>query len=198
MDFPDHSAQEQIIDTQGNITLMRKRGQLVLRDGRQDVVREDVLPTYQLLEPTGKILEVGFGLGLFARWASSQPQVTSVTSVEISNDMITLVRRNYDDNVKQTIINDDIMTRIESVTASFDVILYDIPWSQTQTQWQRFVTFAQWARNHLEDNGCIIIGWTNKRQYESLQTAAASVGMVTSIIRHAGRTPIWIKITAGS
>lgn len=74
----------------------------------------------------GDVLINGLGLGMALSVVMDKPEVTSVTVIELSNDVITLVAPTYQDHPKVTIIQADALTYEPPKGKRYDVVWHDI------------------------------------------------------------------------
>lgn len=71
----------------------------------------------------GDVLVSGLGFGILALWLCSKPEVTSVTVVEISNEVIEIFKQSNSIPDKLTIINEDILSF--GTNKKYDSLLLD-------------------------------------------------------------------------
>lgn len=71
----------------------------------------------------GDVLVSGLGFGILALWLCNKPEVSSVTVIEFSEDVIKLFKESNDVPNKLNIVNDNIITY--ETDKEYDVILLD-------------------------------------------------------------------------
>ena len=77
-------------------------------------------------KPRGDCLEIGLGLGVASKYILSKPEVSSLTTIEISPDVIeTYYKINPDKNPAHEIICQSGLTYLVSTKDSFDFIFLD-------------------------------------------------------------------------
>lgn len=140
----------------------------VLENGREWMTllpNETVTTTPAIQKAHGRVLTFGLGLGYFTYHAARKSEVTSVTVVDVSPDVIDLFRTRllpqFPEKEKITLICDDAFRFAETKMAgSFDFVFADIwhdagdgcgPYLKMKAWEPRFpdITFAYWLEDTL-------------------------------------------------
>lgn len=79
-----------------------------------------------ILQAKGDILVNGLGLGVVLKALIDKPEVRTVTVIELSEDVISLVAPTYRDNPKVKIIQGDAFTYQPPKEQKFDAVWHDI------------------------------------------------------------------------
>jgi hypothetical protein len=93
---------------------------MVFNKGNHAEIKE-MYSSYDIAQ--GDVLVSGLGFGILALWLCGKPEVTSVTVVEFSEDVIKLFKESNDVPNKLKIINDNIITY--ETDKMYDTILLD-------------------------------------------------------------------------
>lgn len=105
----------------GRYLALRRNGSIIMSD-TPDELRDLREFRYQA---TGAVLINGLGLGIATCMALGKPEVTSVTVIELSQDVINLVAPHIIDS-RLTIIQADAYTYLPKKGTKFDVVWHDI------------------------------------------------------------------------
>ncbi len=154
MDFPDYSAQEEIISTSGDAELLYKHGVKTVRYKKTYWTEQGDKEKYELIKylMKGKVLDVGMGAANSTKMILKKG-VTSLKSFELIQDLVDLYNLdpesgNHSIKLKNFHANKPI--------GKFDVILYELSFD-SQASYDEASAFLDWAVDHLENGGKIII-----------------------------------------
>ncbi len=110
----------------GTFTKLTRNGHTVMSDTRAEL-RDHAIPVY---EAKGQVLINGLGLGIVVEACLRKPEVEHVTVIEISADVIALVKPHLE-NDRLTIIHADALTW-KPPKMVYDMVWHDI-WSDICT-----------------------------------------------------------------
>jgi spermidine synthase len=102
----------------------------------------------------GDVLEIGLGLGVCSRLILSNPNVVSLTTVEINSDVIEVTKEVIDcESKKWSIINEDGKKFLERTTNKYDLIFVDtyIRWDEDAEEYIKEI--FPLAKEHLIEGG---------------------------------------------
>jgi len=196
VEFPDHSAQEEMIHVIGNAELLWKGSGVnkrkILRYGKSTWGRsEDDLEMYKMLKPyaTGRVLNVGLGMGTSAEKLLEKTEITEFIAYELEGDIISMYNWRATPDGRTSILQQD--AHVHKPTGNFDVILYELQMN-SQEWYDQAKVYLQWAYNHLTPEGLIIL--PHNRFSEALVREFLSLLDVTVLTKETGKkpTPIWI------
>ena len=90
--FPDYSARESIIETRGNVELLIKVDKKIMRFNKILWGEEDSKVYYEMITAymTGRVLNIGLGMGNSADVILAQPAVTQYLAYEIEADIVAI------------------------------------------------------------------------------------------------------------
>lgn len=110
-----------IVNEPGNSYNLYNRGQqwMVLNQNKQEV--KELYSSYDVAQ--GDVLITGLGFGILALWLCGKPEVTSVTVVEISQDIVDIFKTNNSIPEKLTIIVADALSFTTDL--EYDSLLLD-------------------------------------------------------------------------
>jgi len=110
-----------IVDHGTHFTLYNNGDRWMVCEKDSDLQIKELYSSYDTA--VGDILVSGLGFGILALWLSSKPNVTSVTVIEFSQDVIDLFKQSNDVPDNLTIIHGDIINY--NTDKHYDVILLD-------------------------------------------------------------------------
>jgi hypothetical protein len=120
-------------------------------DGIEGKIRQQ-----RAIEASGNVLIVGLGLGLINNPLKENPNVKSITIVEISQEIIDLIQNKYPDRLdKINIIKDDFYNFAKTTNKKFDYIYGDIFPSINVSYFNSWEKFINSAQTLLTQNGKI-------------------------------------------
>lgn len=168
-----------LVVEQGNVRVYQANNELFLElgPGHNLWALESELPDYveQLWDkPKGDCLEIGLGLGVASRYILSCPKVTSLTTVEVNEDVIAVqekvntildTRKNenikFYKNKKHLILNADGLYYAYSTKCKYDFIFLDFYDVIDEDTLPQIEDMTQACKRLLKDNG-VITGWFDK------------------------------------
>jgi spermidine synthase len=122
-------------------------------------------------KPRGDCLEIGLGLGVASKYILSCPKVTSLTTIEVNEDVISvynkLIPKDYSFDYKSqpdkrhTIINLDGLVYMYQTNHLFDFIFIDCYSAIDEETLPLIADMIYAAKRVLKDKG-IVMGWFDK------------------------------------
>ena len=143
----------------GLYRLNGKRESIVMSDTRAEVI-DHLWPWREARDRGGRVLIHGLGLGMFLGMVLRLDNVTEVTVVELSKEVIELVGSTYTKDPRVTIIHGDALTWQPPVGSRWSIVWHDIwdticgdNWEVMKTLHRRFGNRADWqsswSREHI-------------------------------------------------
>lgn len=168
VEFPDTSAQEEMIRVVGNVELLRKRGKKIVRFKKSTYGSEDDIPKYDKIKElfSGRVLNIGLGMGNSIDMILSRAEVTELIAYELEQDFIDLYNAEHptpDPKLSLTLAD----AHAQKPTGDFDVVLYELEFG-TRSLFNKAKTYLTWAWQHLKAGGSIVLPY-------SIYSAAAVV-----------------------
>jgi len=109
--------------------------------------------------PTGDCLEIGLGLGIATKYLLSFPNVKSLETVEVNEDVIKVQEKvNKINNGKHTLINSDGLDYLYTTEKMFDFIFVDC-YKVIDEDTLPFITDIAKGCKRVLRNGGKVIGW---------------------------------------
>jgi hypothetical protein len=110
-----------IVDNGDYFVLYNNGDRWMVYNKDKDFEVKDMYSSYDLAY--GDVIISGLGFGILALWLCSKPEVSSVTVIEVSEDVIKIFKDNNLIPEKLTIINDNMITY--ETDKEYDVLLLD-------------------------------------------------------------------------
>jgi hypothetical protein len=156
VDFPDHSAKEELIRSSGDVELLRKRGEKILRWKRSRWGSERERWRYALLRPyaSGRVLHAGLGLGISAEEILARTEVTELICYEWLSDVVAIYQAEHGAEPRLTLETAD--AHLSKPSGTFDVVLYELPMDNA-ADFDQSKAYMQWAWGKLNAGGHVIM-----------------------------------------
>lgn len=153
--FPEERIHTEVLGEYGGAKLVKIRGSKIVLKIGTETIQVDNNSIYQRFANavSGEVLEVGLGIGAFSLLARQNPDVTSLYTVEINNDIVELFKQINGTNAKQTIQVADFKAIASGVKKKFDYILIDILFNDSRSNWNFGLQALQWTSTHLKAGG---------------------------------------------
>ncbi|HII95189.1 MAG TPA: hypothetical protein HA367_05605 [Candidatus Methanofastidiosum sp.] len=100
-----------------------KRGRTVVMSNTPDEISDFMSFVYRA---KGSVLVNGLGLGVLLKALLNKPEVTDITVIELSEDVIKLVAPTYQTDNRVTIIHGDAFTYKPPIDKKYDAVWHDI------------------------------------------------------------------------
>jgi spermidine synthase len=138
--------------SQGPYDIVIENGHLILLENLNVIMSdsnyEKIANSDFVKEAHGDVLIGGLGLGLIIKAIENKPEVTSITVVEISPDIIEMVQVESQFNNKVTIINKNIWEYKPGQGIKFDTLYIDISGMSSVLAKEKFIEkFSQYKKN---------------------------------------------------
>lgn len=99
------------------------RGRTIVMSNTPDEIRDGLQFVYAA---TGSVLVNGLGLGVILKLLLNKPEITDITVIENSEDVINLVADTYKDDPRLTIIHGDAFTYVPPKGKRYNAVWHDI------------------------------------------------------------------------
>ncbi len=134
----------------------------------------------------GKVIDVGTGSGIQAKAAASSKRVSSVVASDISNEVVSSLKKNIGKKIK--IVKSDLF---ENIHGSFDTIIFNPPYLPRDTRepkdsqlattggkhgYEILCRFVSDVNNHLARNGIVLIVFSSLTKKDKIDKAIADSG----------------------
>jgi len=164
MDTPIYFTHGILLAESGNMRIYKFDRMLHLEEGPGHTLWaiEDEIEEYseQISSyPHGDCLEIGLGLGVASKYILSCPSVDSLTTVEISEDVVKIQKEtNFIDDDRHTIICMDGLSYINLTDKAYDFIFMDFYHFIDEDGLPVIKTYVDSSRRILREGGKIV-GW---------------------------------------
>lgn len=193
VDFPDYSAQEEPIATFGKAELLKKAGVKIMRFNRKTWGTENDVDRYNLIKEfiTGKVVNVGLGMGTSADVILSVGSVTELISYELEQDIVDLFNDQHEQDNRHDIRVQD--AHENKPDGNFDVILFELLCINSG-MYLGAKDYLEWCKDHLTANGCVILEYNIWSKALIGELTGWDVSYISTTVNTLRPRKIWMQL----